>query len=287
MPEMNLLRSRFADEKLEREFNQWAMPAYRKKVLLGVGLTSLTWLSFVGADYRIFGISAEFYLLLLLRFWQISLSIFIFYVINKSNSYKLYTRLIFVFWLSNFIAICVINLTRPPDFFIRLVVDIMALLLSYTMIPNRLISQIIPAFFYSAFNIWYSLTCMEMRSGLAFNTIVVAYVVTNIFGAAICWQSSLGRRKRFLTMLELQQTNRELGKALSEIKTLKGIIPICANCKKIRDDQGYWNQLEQYMAAHFDAEFSHGLCPQCAEELYPEITERLKKKKRRNKRRNK
>lgn len=62
----------------------------------------------------------------------------------------------------------------------------------------------------------------------------------------------------------------ELEKALAEIKTLKGLIPICASCKKIRDDEGYWDQLETYMAKHTSAVFSHGICPECAERLYPE-----------------
>lgn len=77
---------------------------------------------------------------------------------------------------------------------------------------------------------------------------------------------------------QLQETNRELARRLEElqealttVKTLRGLIPICASCKKIRDDQGYWNQLETYIAEHSDAEFSHGICPDCAKELYPEI----------------
>ncbi len=48
-----------------------------------------------------------------------------------------------------------------------------------------------------------------------------------------------------------------------------GLLPICANCKKIRDDRGYWNQIELYIREHTDADFSHGVCPDCARELYP------------------
>ncbi len=54
----------------------------------------------------------------------------------------------------------------------------------------------------------------------------------------------------------------------TKIKTLKGMVPICANCKKIRDDKGFWNQLEVYITEHSEAEFSHGICPECARELY-------------------
>ncbi len=61
----------------------------------------------------------------------------------------------------------------------------------------------------------------------------------------------------------------ELQHAMSEVKMLSGLLPICASCKKIRDDKGYWNQIESYIQDHSEAEFTHGLCPECAEKLYP------------------
>ena len=66
----------------------------------------------------------------------------------------------------------------------------------------------------------------------------------------------------------------ELREALAKIKTLRGLLPICANCKKIRDDQGYWNRIEHYIREHSEAEFSHGLCPECMKLLYPEIKQK-------------
>ena len=66
----------------------------------------------------------------------------------------------------------------------------------------------------------------------------------------------------------------DLKQALAQIKTLSGLIPICASCKKIRDDKGYWNQLEEYIQSHSEAEFSHGICPACARKLYPELMEK-------------
>jgi hypothetical protein len=63
----------------------------------------------------------------------------------------------------------------------------------------------------------------------------------------------------------------ELNKALEEVKTLSGFLPICASCKKIRDDKGYWNQIEAYISEHSEAEFSHGICPECAQSLYPDL----------------
>ena len=80
----------------------------------------------------------------------------------------------------------------------------------------------------------------------------------------------VGRR-----MLSLQETLadkiKELYQALDQVKTLRGIVPICASCKKIRDDKGYWNQVEVYVRNHTEAEFSHGICPDCMKRLYPEF----------------
>ena len=66
----------------------------------------------------------------------------------------------------------------------------------------------------------------------------------------------------------------ELKEALSKIKTLKGLVPICAWCKRIRNDKGYWDQVEAYIEAHSDAKFTHGICPECMKEHYPKILEK-------------
>jgi CheY-like chemotaxis protein len=68
---------------------------------------------------------------------------------------------------------------------------------------------------------------------------------------------------------ELLSRNEELQQALTTVRTLKGLLPMCASCKKIRDDKGYWQQVETYIQEHSDAEFSHGLCPDCRSQLYP------------------
>lgn len=66
----------------------------------------------------------------------------------------------------------------------------------------------------------------------------------------------------------------ELQRALAEIKTLRGIVPICAWCKKIRDDEGYWSQVEVYVHDHSEADFTHGICPECMKKLDDEFSEK-------------
>ena len=78
-------------------------------------------------------------------------------------------------------------------------------------------------------------------------------------------------RRREAAEKERDKVILELQKALSEVKTLRGLIPICAHCKSIRDDKGYWNRIEAYIQQHSDAEFSHSICPDCILKLYPDL----------------
>ncbi len=73
---------------------------------------------------------------------------------------------------------------------------------------------------------------------------------------------------------EREQLIRELQEALSDVKVLSGMLPICASCKKIRDDKGYWNQLEEYISSHSDVVFSHSICPECRKRLYGDWLEK-------------
>ena len=77
------------------------------------------------------------------------------------------------------------------------------------------------------------------------------------------------RKGMELEHLRLQAERSALQEALSKVRQLSGMLPICSSCKKVRDDQGYWTQIEAYISTHSDAEFSHGICPDCGEQLYP------------------
>ena len=90
-------------------------------------------------------------------------------------------------------------------------------------------------------------------------------IVVNRFLALFAiWTTAILSIQRMAIHLEKER-------AVSELKILSGLLPICASCKKVRDDKGYWNQIESYLKAHTEAEFSHGICPDCAKKLYPDL----------------
>ena len=110
------------------------------------------------------------------------------------------------------------------------------------------------------------------KDGTRFYVEVSSSNVTNDKGNVVGAMASfvdITRRKQ--TEMEREDLIRKLQTALAKIKTLRGLVPICASCKKIRDDKGYWHQLEVYIRDHSDAEFSHSICPVCADVLYPNL----------------
>ena len=103
-----------------------------------------------------------------------------------------------------------------------------------------------------------------------------AYIIKPFDSSELRARIDVGRQVVGLQM-ELANQVRELTKALEHVKTLQGIIPICMHCHKIRDDQQAWQGLERYIENHSEANFSHGICPDCMEERYSDITTTVKK----------
>lgn len=96
-------------------------------------------------------------------------------------------------------------------------------------------------------------------------------VANRILALSAIWVTAILGLQRKIAEEKREKAIREREKALDDIKILHGLIPICSSCKKIRDDKGYWSQLEVYIKNHSEADFSHGICPECAKKLYPEL----------------
>jgi len=105
---------------------------------------------------------------------------------------------------------------------------------------------------------------------------LVAFFIVLTFGLTIFsfrrWREEIRKHSELKRlMLEKEKMIVELHEANEKIKILKGFLPICSHCKKIRNDEGYWQQLEKYISEHSEAQFSHGICPICAKEHYSEL----------------
>ena len=126
--------------------------------------------------------------------------------------------------------------------------------------------------FLGAFEIYYDIT--EKKQNLE-RLLRISFVIVIFLALSVLILSALNVVKGKRRLIERKRTEDEreeligkLQEALATVRTLSGLLPICSSCKKIRDDQGHWNQLETYILEHSEAEFTHGFCPDCLKSLY-------------------
>lgn len=97
--------------------------------------------------------------------------------------------------------------------------------------------------------------------------------LNRLLAIAVIWSTTIISLHRKRLIVENAKALHDRAEALMHVKRLQGMLPICASCKKIRNDKGYWTEIESYLSMHTDAEFSHGLCPDCIRKLYPEMAD--------------
>ena len=125
------------------------------------------------------------------------------------------------------------------------------------------------------FTLWdhYFNSIRPLDRTLVSNLILIMGTLFSVSASLFAWSLEKGlsymERKVEERTQDLKKQNEELSQAMSEIKVLRGFVPVCASCKKIRNEQGYWEQLEVYLEQHSEAQFSHGLCQECIKRLYP------------------
>lgn len=139
------------------------------------------------------------------------------------------------------------------------------------IMAGTLLSRFIITVFACPF-LWGYLRWQNNRHGKEIESRPVLAIFQEV--AEVSYDLSLAKEEIILRQLAEEKLNAvivELQQALAEVKILRGFLPICASCKKIKDDQGYWNQIEEYISSRTEAEFSHGICPDCARKLYPEL----------------
>jgi PAS domain S-box-containing protein len=112
-------------------------------------------------------------------------------------------------------------------------------------------------------------TWHQRKDGSVFPLEVSVTFIDSKGGRMICFCRNLTERKAIER--EREKLISELKDALAQVKKLSGLLPICSHCKKIRDDKGYWNQIEAYLTEHSEAKFSHGICKECAKKHYPDF----------------
>jgi len=179
-------------------------------------------------------------------------------------------------WAALLVAgVVVANGLLPRDYTTHVAWDLLLTLAVYVVVPLTLRRQLPIAAFFTFGNLLLFAQLKTLERPAAFYDILSAFVCANIIGAMTSWELNRWRRQQFVALRSEEEAKAHLEVALQEVKTLRGIIPICAHCKNVRTDQGIWRQVESYVREHSEADFTHGICPDCMRKYYPEVAERV------------
>lgn len=148
----------------------------------------------------------------------------------------------------------------------------------FYLVPISYVTWYVGKMYGSAFSIAAVMTMLNPRMASGTNSDGVTAIIWNMaayfafFVIVILLLSKLRS-----TMQQLEGFITKMQNALNAVQELSGILPICANCKKIRDDEGYWHDVDVYISRHTKAEFTHGICAECANKLYPSLFDKMGK----------
>ena len=265
---LNPISAGFNAPELEHSYRQTHLRADRAQALLAISLTAVPIGTFAFSDYQIFGVSPQFYKLMTVRAVVVIISLICATIFWKSEREGIFDMaiLIWLFSLCNFELY--IAATRPPDYVFHLAIDTAMLIAVYALVPTRFLFQLASAIYFTLFSVYVNLH-FRHQTPVSQRAVFIIFFVINLCGIWISWRLHIDRRTQFDLLLTEKHLADELKTALQSIKTLSGLLPICASCKNIRDDDGYWHQVESYIRAHTNVDFSHSICPDCMKKLYP------------------
>jgi hypothetical protein len=182
-------------------------------------------------------------------------------------------RFLFLWCVLGTLAQFAAGFARGPSFFLAYAyMALVIVLLWYFVVPLRFRFQLALAFLTTAASLYLLSRNSELDS-LTRRSLLASIVLVNLVAATSAWFFHRLKRRAFAALCREEELRIGLESALAEVKTLRGILPICAHCKRIRDDVGSWQQMEVYVREHTDAEFSHGICPECVQTHYPKYAE--------------
>lgn len=177
-----------------------------------------------------------------------------------------------------FIAVVVITglsvsvpLLRPREYLGNYVSDVVLLLSYYVIYPCRLRLLLVPALFFTVFELVVLFSYKEVADPYFANLVVLSLITANILGIYASWHANTVSRLRYVEYRKEATLRRELQEAFEQLKVLSGMIPICSHCKRVRTDSGFWEQVESFVTRGTGLVFSHSICPECVDEHYGEL----------------
>ena len=192
------------------------------------------------------------------------------YFINQITGYKTLDRVGNLFIALVIVALIVAKTTTNSGNWFIYFADILVIVTLTVALPINPLVKLTCALTILGADV-YELS----RSPFPIETILgvaLTLMAATAFSQVVYFKMQQAHFTAFLSLRREVAVNEHLRKANNRIDTLQELLPVCANCKKVRDDNGYWEQIEEYIHSHLDVSVSHGICPECIVELYPELS---------------
>lgn len=228
---------------------------------------------FIFFDIRVFGMNRQYYLLLGLRLISFLVALALWLRLRRCTTPAAFDRVVVLMCLLGTTMSLYVNSTRPPGFIGHAMLNLMLVGLIYSVVPLPLLWQSVALVLFSIAYVAIS-PDHNISNGLLRTTgiFAIAFAITNVLGIATSWRLHQRRRLAFAAMLRETEVRERLEQALAEVRTLHGLLNICAWCKRVRDDKKGWQSVEAFVQAHTHAYFSHGICPLCMETHFGDMT---------------
>jgi hypothetical protein len=261
----------FAAPELELRYRTEQMVEDLSRIRLVVGVTIIGFLVYIWNDFYFSGNEPAFKWLLLMRASVLLFSIVVLVKLLRGITVHAFDRIVLAWWIVSLTALLYVSSAHPEESLGNTIVAVLFVLLTYLAVPLPVLWQTCSAGITSAGILALGFWIKPWADDHIKLSVLISLFTANALGAGVSRELQVWRRRQFAALCRERDLSAILEKALGEIKTLQGILPICMHCKRVRNDEGYWEQVEVYVSEHTKAEFSHGLCPNCARTMYPEI----------------
>lgn len=265
-PESTPTSTSTAAPHLEGRLRQRLLAGDKRRARSVIVVALVADLLFVVNDFRLFETSAPFWQLVSVRGVLALVSVGALFCLRRGSSVVAMDRALTLWALFVALTCVYVGATRPPGLLAPYLVSLALIPFFYFVLPlrwSRLWAAPLLLSLGVAATAWFHEG--SARESITTGSVVVVLVAVNLMGATSAYRYQEAQRQLFQSLEQETTLRQDLESALEKIHTLKGMVPICAYCKRIRDDVGFWQQIESFLSQRTTAEFTHGVCPDCLE----------------------
>ena len=270
------IRASFVSPEAERAYRERHLRTDARRLAIGLSIYAIPTIAFALTDHALFGYSTMFAWLVAARVVMLAALGAGIFISLRARSHRTLDNGVLVSIVVCFSMLLCINLSRPPEYHQHSTMIVVGVLSIYAFTVVRLSYQVAVALALTGFHLYVLLVHRDSPGMLVDIVTWVSFVFAHVVGFWAAWHLHTFRRRHFAANEQRQATLDQLKEANSEITTLRGLLPVCSVCNRIRDDEGRWHDLTTYLADHSDVKFSHSFCPKCLAEKYPDSYARLK-----------